>query len=69
MVKWIDIQRYDHQIPCKKEKVMEWKIEYDNSDFSSSRWWIVTDGNKRFISYDEQDAIFLAEKLNNVLPI
>lgn len=61
-----NIDSYDYQIPCKEEKVREWYIDYDNSDTSSSEWWIVTDGKRRFISYDEQDAIFLTEKLNSL---
>jgi hypothetical protein len=44
-----------------------WTIEYDNSDTSSSQWWTVTNGDRRYTTYYEEDAIFLAEKLNQDL--
>jgi hypothetical protein len=47
--------------------MVKWTIEYDNSDTSSCEWWTVTDENRHYRTYSEEDAIFLAEKLNQDL--
>ena len=43
----------------------KWEIEYDNwGEDGYSEWWHVTDGEKSFKSYEEEDAKWLCEILN-----
>ena len=51
---------------------MKWKIEYDNDtgpgDEGFGEWWTITDDEKAFRCYDEDDAKWLCDLLNASTP-
>lgn len=47
----------------------KWKVEYDNdtgpNDDNYYQFWTISDGNKVFTCYNEEDADWLCKLLNN----